>query len=105
MIFVTIPIIFIYFVYILIPFMPVFALIGTYIKWFLILYSGAYKGRFVAGKLKNTNLVIDWDFLRVNYGLRRETEILDQSIGKLLITVGLVGIFALVVIISIPAAT
>jgi len=34
MIFVTIPIIFIYFVYILIPFMPVFALIGTYIKWF-----------------------------------------------------------------------
>ena len=56
-----------------------------------------YKGRQIVGKIKETDLVLDWNFLRGNYGLRRETEQLDNAIGRLLITIGVIGVFAITV--------
>jgi ATP-dependent Clp protease ATP-binding subunit ClpC len=56
-----------------------------------------YQGKLNIGKLKKSNLIIDWDYLSKNYGLRRESEILDNAIGKLLLLLAGIGFFVIAV--------
>jgi ATP-dependent Clp protease ATP-binding subunit ClpC len=56
----------------------------------------SFKEKERVGEIKGVPIYIDWAYLRENYGLRRESEILDKAIGQFLISISVVGFIILI---------